>query len=176
MDKPEHTPAMDGGAITRHLTLADLPGVCRLQARVFGPGRFARTAYRIREGTPQVSPFCRGAFIGPALIASLRMTPVAIGASRPHLLLGPLAVAPEFSGQGFGRRLIAEALADGKARGMGIVTLVGDLPYYGRFGFSPVRPGTILFPGPVNPGRILACELTPGTLTAATGVVTAIDM
>lgn len=174
MAKPDLNAEPHHGASTRHLTLADLPAVSQLQAAVFGPGRFARTAYRIREGTPCVSPFCRGAFIGTRLIASLRMTPVAIGPSGPHLLLGPLAVAPDFVGQGYGRRLIAEALADGKAHGIGIVTLVGDLPYYGRFGFTPVHPGTIQFPGPVNPGRILACELTPGTLATAAGPITAI--
>lgn len=175
MDNSDLIAGPHGAVTTRHLTPLDLPAACELHAAVFGPGRFARTAYRVREGSPLVSPFCRGAFSNGQLIASLRMTPVAIGATRPHLLLGPLAVAPEFAGQGYGRRLIAEALADGKGCGIGIVTLVGDLPYYGRFGFNPVPPGTIVFPGPVNPGRILACELTPGTLTAANGLVTAID-
>lgn len=163
-------------ATTRHLTEADVAAMTNLQAAVFGPGRFARTAYRIREGTPAISPFCRGAFMGERLIASLRMTPVAIGASRPHLLLGPLAVASDFTGQGYGRCLIAEALGDGKNHGIGIVVLVGDLPYYGRFGFTPVAPGTIQFPGPVNPSRILACELTPGTREAAAGPITAIAL
>ena len=158
---------------TRHLTAADLPAVRSLEAGAFGPGRFARTAYRIREGMPQLSPFCRAAILDGHVIASLRMTPIAIGTSRPHLLLGPLTVAAAHTNQGHGRRLIAESLADAKAHHIGIVTLVGDLPYYGRFGFVSARPGTIQFPGPVNPARILACELTEGALATATGLITA---
>lgn len=160
-------------AQNRVLTAADLPAVRALEAAVFGPGRFARTAYRIREGKPAISQFCYGAFLGPKLIASLRMTPIAIGMTNPHLLLGPLTVSPEFTGQGYGRALIADALAAAKSASVGVVTLVGDMPYYGRFGFTPMPPGKILFPGPVNPARILACELTPDTLAAATGIITA---
>lgn len=160
-------------AQNRALTPADLPAVRALEATVFGPGRFARTAYRIREGNPAVSAFCHGTFLGPRLIASLRMTPIVIGTTSPHLLLGPLSVAADFTNQGFGRSLIAKALASAKASGIGIVTLVGDMPYYGRFGFTPMPPGKILFPGPVNPARVLACELTPGTLAPASGMVTA---
>ena len=160
-------------AANRPLTASDLPAVSALEATVFGPGRFTRTAYRVREGHPAVSTFCYGAFVGPRLIASLRMTPINIGTSGPHLLLGPATVAPDFTGQGFGRALIAQALAAASSANIGIVTLVGDVPYYGRFGFAPVPPGKILFPGPVNPARILACELTPGTLANATGLVAA---
>lgn len=173
MTIPPMNPAPEITAHNRLLTPADLPAVSALEAAVFGPGRFARTAYRVREGNPAISAFCYGAFLGPRLIASLRMTPIVIGTTGPHLLLGPLSVAPDFSGQGYGRGLIAHALASAQTSGIGIVTLVGDMPYYGRFGFTPVPPGKILFPGPVNPARVLACELTPGTLAAATGMVTA---
>ncbi len=157
----------------RPLTAADLPAVRTLEAAIFGPGRLTRTAYRVREGNPAISPFCTGAFLGPRLIASLRLTPIAIGTTGPHLLLGPLTVDAGFTGQGFGRGLIAQALAAAKSSGIGVVTLVGDMPYYGRLGFTPVPPGKIVFPGPVNPARVLACELTTGTLAAATGMVTA---
>jgi predicted N-acetyltransferase YhbS len=160
-------------AQNRALTTADLPATRALEAAVFGPGRFARTAYRIREGNPAISAFCYGAFLGPRLIASLRMTPIAIGTTSPHLLLGPLTVSPDFTGQGYGRGLIAHALAAAKSARIGVVTLVGDMPYYGRFGFAPMPLGKILFPGPVNPARVLACELTPGTLAAATGMIKA---
>ena len=167
-------PAASTPAVTnRALMPADLPAVAALQAAVFGPGRFARTAYRVREGTPPISPFCRGAFCGPHLIASLRLISIAIGASKPHLLLGPLAVAPEFAGLGFGRALVSEAVADAKTAGFGLVVLVGDLSYYDRFGFVPVKPGQIEFPGPVNPARILACELTPGALSSTHGAIVA---
>lgn len=165
----------NAAVIKRCLTHTDLQSVSALHALVFGPGRFARTAYRVREGTPAISRFCYGAFLGDRLIASLRMTPISIGASGPHVLLGPLAVHPEFAGQGHGKALVALSLSHAKACGIGIVALIGDLPYYARFGFAPVKPGQIVFPGPVNPARILACELTPSTLNAATGLVTAID-
>lgn len=158
---------------TRHVVPGDLPQIERLHALVFGPGRFARTAYRVREGTPLISAFCRIAEWEGRILASLRMTLVSIGSTGPHLLLGPLAVDPAHANQGLGRRLITEALADGRTKGIGIVTLVGDTPYYGRFGFAAVKPGKIVFPGPVNPARILACELTPGALETATGLVTA---
>jgi predicted N-acetyltransferase YhbS len=89
------------------------------------------------------------------------------------LLLGPLVVAPEFAGQGFGRQLIAEALERAKADGVRLVVLVGDEPYYGRFGFHPVPPGQITLPGPVDPRRLLAAELEPGMLAGYRGAIVA---
>ena len=155
----------------RPLTAADLPAVSALHAAAFGPGRFARAAYRVREGTAPISRFCRGAFRDGQLLAALRMTEIAIGDSRPHLLLGPLAVARDVQGQGFGKALVAEAVTTARHGGFGLVLLVGDVPYYGRFGFKQVPPGQIVFPGPVNSARILAVEAMPGALAAATGLV-----
>ena len=76
--EPAPSPVHDG-IVNRPLVNADLGAIEDLHARVFGPGRFARTAYRVREGTPAISPFCCGAFRGDTLIASLRLTPVTIG-------------------------------------------------------------------------------------------------
>lgn len=157
----------------RPLTPADLPLVSKLHAAVFGPGRFTRTAYRVREGTPPISPYCRGAFLADRMIASVRFTEVAIGGQGGVLLLGPLAVDPEFAGKGFGRGLVGEALADAKAKGERLVVLVGDEPYYARFGFQRVPPGQITLPGPVDPHRLLAVELDPGALASYRGLVTA---
>ena len=162
--------------VTRLLRDDDLSTVAPLHAVVFGPGRFARTAYRVREGTPLVSPFCRGAFLDGALIASLRMTHVTIGSTGPHLLLGPLAVSPPYAGQGYGKRLVSEALDAGRAAGIGVVALVGDLSYYQRFGFSVATPGKLVLPGPVDPGRILVCELTPGALATAAGLIRGVSL
>lgn len=158
---------------SRPVTPGDIAAICRLHARVFGPGRFARTAYRVREGKGLVSPYCRAVFDGDRLIAALRFTEITIGDKGGALLLGPLAVEPARVGQGFGRRLVADGLAEAKARGIRIVVLVGDLPYYGRFGFTPVPPGRITFPGPVNPERILAVELADGALADYQGLVRA---
>jgi len=162
------------GVINRPLAMADLEAVSALHARVFGPGRFARTAYRVREGTAPISPFCSGAFFDGRLIASLRLTPVKIGGTGPHLLLGPLAVDPAYSGQGYGRALVSASVEAAKAANIGIIVLVGDTAYYERFGFAAVPPGQITFPGPVNPARILAREIAPGALASARGEVVAI--
>jgi predicted N-acetyltransferase YhbS len=158
---------------TRPATVDDLADIQLLHAEVFGPGRFVRTAYRVREGTPDLSPFCRVALAGDRIIAALRLTEVTIGAQRAALLLGPLAVAPDYKGQGYGRQLVAECLREAKAAGVALIVLVGDEPYYGKLGFQRVPPGQISLPGPVDPLRLLAAELTGGALAAARGVVRA---
>jgi len=157
----------------RPLTQADLPHVARLHARVFGPGRYARTAYRVREGSPAISSYCRVAVDGDRIIAAVGFTSIGVGGTGGALLLGPLAVDPEFAGQGYGRALIAEALDEAKKTGVRLVVLVGDEPYYGRFGFRPVPPGQITLPGPVDPRRVLAAELSEGALASYRGVVAA---
>lgn len=164
---------MPTNVIVRPATLDDLPAIRALQPRAFGPGRFTRTAYRVREGVPLISRFCLVAVAGERLIAAIRFTEVKIGGVAGGLLLGPLAVEPEFAGQGHGRRLVAEGLANAKAAGMRISILVGDEAYYARFGFVRVPPGQITLPGPADPARILAAELAPGALAEYRGVVSA---
>jgi len=159
---------------TRPVEDADLPRIAALHALVFGPGRFVRTAYRVREGTGSRSRFCRIAEHQGSLVAALRFTEIAIGGVGGALLLGPLAVDPPYAGQGHGRRLVAEGLAEAKAAGLALVVLVGDEPYYGRFGFRPVPQGQIVLPGPVNPARVLAAELVEGALSAHRGLVVAV--
>ena len=88
-------------------------------------------------------------------------------------MLGPVAVEPEKRGAGIGTRLVTESLAAARAGDAALVVLVGDEPYYGRFGFKPVPPGRIVFPGPVNPARILACELRPGASARYSGTIVA---
>jgi predicted N-acetyltransferase YhbS len=159
--------------LNRPVTPDDLPAISELHARVFGPGRFTRTAYRVREGTPPISRYCRAALLGNRIIAAVRFTDICIGATEGALLLGPLAVEPEFAGKGFGRALVAEALEVARSDGVRLVVLVGDEPYYGRFGFRPVPPGQITLPGPVDPKRFLAAELAPDVLAAYRGLVVA---
>lgn len=158
---------------TRRATPDDFAEIADLHERVFGPGRYARTAYRVREGTAPVSRWCWVAVIGSDVVGSLRMTEVTIGGREGALLLGPLAVDQEYARQGFGKKLIGEALDAARDDGFAIVVLVGDMPYYGRFGFKPVRPGQIVFPGPVDHARILAAELQPGAASAFAGPVVA---
>jgi predicted N-acetyltransferase YhbS len=159
--------------LNRPVTPDDLPTITELHARVFGPGRFTRTAFRVREGAPPISRYCRAALLGQRIIAAVRFTDIAVGTTEGALLLGPLAVDPEFAGKGFGRALVGEALEAAKSDGVRLVVLVGDEPYYGRFGFHPVPPGQITLPGPVDPMRLLAAELAPGALTAYRGLVAA---
>ena len=159
--------------VTRSVTAADEAPIRRLHADVFGPGRFARTAYRVREGTPFASPYCRVVVRGDRIIAGLRMTPATVGGMAGSLLLGPLAVDPEFASLGFGRRVVAESFELATAAGFRLVLLVGNLSYYTRMGFVAVPPGQIWLPGPADPARILARELVPGALGAYRGLVVA---
>ncbi len=168
---------MSPKATNRPVTPADLPAIAALHAEVFGPGRFARTAYRVREGRPTgatpISPYCRLAMIGDRLVAAVQLTEITVGSKGGALLLGPLVVATDVMGQGFGRALVAEALEAAKAGGVGVVILVGDEAYYGRFGFKPVPLGRITLPGPVDPARILAAELQAGALADYQGPIAA---
>ncbi|MGE0023021.1 MAG: GNAT family N-acetyltransferase [Hyphomicrobium sp.] len=162
--------------VNRPVAPDDVPLISALHDRVFGPGRFARTAYRVREQMgpgSELSRFCRLVAAPDHLIAALRMSEIAIGGEAGAALLGPLVVAPEHADQGYGRALVKDAIEAARAAGVRLVVLVGDEPYYGRFGFKPVPPGTITFPGPVNPARILAAELAPGALAEYAGVISA---
>ena len=141
-----------------------------INADAFGPGRFARAAYRIREGGPHERNLSFVALAGGAVIASVRMTRVKIGPAEA-LLLGPLAVEPEWKNQGIGRHILKMSVEAARTCGHGLVVLVGDEPYYGPLGFNCVPDGRIVFPAPVDPKRILANELIEGALTAATGAV-----
>jgi predicted N-acetyltransferase YhbS len=137
-----------------------------------GPGRFARTAYRVREAAGgDFSPFCRVSELGERLIAAVRLTPVRIGGQAGALLLGPLAVAPDLANRGYGRALAAAALADARTAGIALVVLVGDEPYYARLGFRRIPRGQIVLPGPVDPDRLLAVELRDGALAEYRGAL-----
>jgi predicted N-acetyltransferase YhbS len=146
----------------------DAEPIERLNERVFGPGRFARTAYRIRETTPPDPALSFVARVGTLLVGASAMTPIEIGGASA-LLLGPLIVEPVFRSQGIGEALVTRSLEAAKAAGWKLVILVGDEPYYARMGFKPTPPGQILLPGPVDLARLLYCELEPGALATACG-------
>ncbi len=140
----------------------------RLNERVFGPGRFARTAYRIRETTPADPTLSFVARVGTLLVGASTMTPIVIGGASA-LLLGPLIVEPVFRSQGIGEALVNRSLEAAKAAGWKLVILVGD-EYYTRMGFQRAPKGQISLPGPVDPDRLLYCELEPGALETAKGM------
>ena len=152
-------------------TPADLPAIRKLEERAFGPGRFAKTAYRLREGVEPDWSLSYLARIGGMLVGANTMTRIKIGGA-PALLLGPLTVEEAFRARGLGEALAQKSLEAAKAAGHGLVLLVGDPPYYERMGFSRTPFGQILFPGPVDPGRLLHCELSAGALASHKGVVT----
>ena len=136
-----------------------------LNADAFGPGRFARAAYRIREQGPH-----ERALHGNVLVGSVRMTRIKAGVATA-LLLGPLAVAPHFKKIGIGRRLVRLALDAASQSGAELVVLVGDEPYYGPLGFEKIPRGQITLPRPVDPDRLLAHEIAPGAIARFAGGV-----
>jgi predicted N-acetyltransferase YhbS len=146
----------------------DAEPIERLNERVFGPGRFARTAYRIREAAPADPSLSFVARVGTLMVGASAMTPIRIG-DAPALLLGPLIVEPVFRSQGIGEALVMRSLEAAKAAGWKLVILVGDEPYYARMGFQRAPQRRISLPGPVDPDRLLYCELEPGALAAAIG-------
>lgn len=148
----------------------DSEAIERLHERAFGPGRFARTASRLREGASHLLDLSFTAMVGTLLVGSVRMTPVKAG-TVPALMLGPLTVEPAFESRGIGAALMRRSLDAAKAKGHTLVLLVGDEPYYSRFGFKRVPPQQLQLPGPVNPARFLAFELVEGAMAGAKGLV-----
>lgn len=151
-------------------TADDALAIERLHERTFGPGRYARTAFRIREGRAHANTLSFTARIGTLLVGSIRLTPVCIG-DTPALLLGPLTVEPPFRSRGIGRVLIERALSEAKAKGHKLVVLVGDEPFYGKVGFKRVPKGQMKMPGPVDPARLLVNELVPGAAEGVKGLI-----
>jgi len=149
---------------------SDAQSILRLNERVFGPCRFSRTAYRLRETTPADLSLSFVARVGTLLVGANAMTPIFIGAT-PALLLGPLIVEPVFRSQGIGETLVGRSLEAAREAGAGLTILVGDEPYYTRMGFKPVPPGRVILPGPVDPARVLYCELRPGAFEGVSGKV-----
>jgi len=147
----------------------DLPHIDALHELAFGPGRFARTAFRLREDVPPDPDLSLVAIFGGTLGGSVTMTPMRIGTATA-MLLGPLAVHPDFGKRGAGRGLVRATLAAAKTAGQTLVLLVGDEPYYGPLGFRMVDPARVTLPGPVNPRRVLLAELQPGAFAAAEGL------
>ena len=164
-------------AVMSELSLTILPetaddalAIDHLHERTFGPGRYARSAYRVREGRGHLLALSFTARIGSLLVGSLRLTPICIG-ETPALLLGPLTVEPPFREHGVGTALIARALKDAKAAGHKLVVLVGDEPFYAKSGFKRIPKGQVKLPGPVDPARLLVAELAPGAFDGVTGMI-----
>jgi len=136
----------------------------------FGANRSLRTCQRLRDGRMPAEGLAFSATRGGSLVATVRLWHVGVG-GRPALVLGPLAVDPACQKLGVGAALVGHALAAAKARGHGAVILLGDAPYYARFGFSVAKTGKLSLPGPFECGRLLALELREGALAGVSGLI-----
>jgi len=135
----------------------------------FAPGREALSSYRLRDGIDPVAGLSLTARDDDAILAgAIRFWPVHVG-EDPALLLGPVAVHPTRQGEGLGGFLIRESLALARALGWKRVMLVGDAPYYARFGFK--RLDGVVMPPPTNPERVLGVALVPGAWDGVCGPV-----
>jgi predicted N-acetyltransferase YhbS len=135
----------------------------------FAPGREALSSYRLRDGVLPVADLCLVAREGGIVAGAIRYWPVCVGPARA-LLLGPVAVHPTHQGEGLGAWLIRDSVERARAAGWPRVMLVGDAPYYGRFGFA--RLEGVVMPPPTNPERVLGLALQPGAWEGLRGEVT----
>ena len=148
----------------------DDDGIEALNAEGFGPGRFAKSAYRLREGVKPVAGLSFVAVEDGVLRGSVRFWPVKIG-GHEELLLGPLAVQSHQRGRGIGIALMQAGIAAAQKGPWRGIILVGDEPYYAKVGFSRLPPGRIKFPGPVDQNRILGLSLKAGEILNLSGEV-----
>jgi predicted N-acetyltransferase YhbS len=136
----------------------------------FGVNRHARTCQRLRDGRAPAEGLALSVVRQGRLVGTLRLWHVSAG-GVPALVLGPLAVDNTCRKLGVGAALMGHALAAAKARGHRAVILLGDAPYYGRFGFSAAKTGELSLPGPFDRDRLLGLELRAGALDGAWGMV-----
>lgn len=149
----------------------DTPAIENLLDICFGPDRFKKTAYRIRENLQPIPELSFVARSGEDLLASIQYWPIIIGGTTEALLLGPIVVSPALQGQGIGVALIKDSLAKAAELGHDIVVLVGDPEYYERFGFSSAFDAGLALPGPVEDHRFLVTELAENALENVSGMI-----
>lgn len=159
-------PAVVGEEQARHIDRREA-----LLDAAFGAERSAKTCERLREGRLPAHGLALVATMGDTLVGTVRLWDVSLGANRPGLMLGPLAVDPTIRSAGIGALLMREAIDRARAGGHRAVVLVGDEPYYRRFGFSAEKMERLWLPGPVERSRFLGLELANGALDGASGLV-----
>ena len=156
----------------RHELVSDFGAREALLNRAFGRSRRAKTSERLREGRLPSEGLAFTAIDAKGRLAgTVRLWDVTAGSAGSTLLLGPIAVDCKHQGQGIGAALMAHALGEARAMGHAAVILVGDAPYYQRFGFSHGLVADLHLPGPVDRSRFLGIELIPGALDGAEGLV-----
>jgi predicted N-acetyltransferase YhbS len=155
----------------RNERLADVAAREALLDLAYGPSRFAKASERLREGRLPADGLSLVAIEHGRLVGTVRLWHVTAGPGRSALLLGPLAVHPDCRNRGIGTALVRRALGRARLLGHRAVLLVGDAPYYGRFGFSAEKTGGLWMPGRYDRDRLLAFELVPGALADAHGLI-----
>jgi len=153
----------------------DVPAREALLDRAMGPGRRRKSSEKLRRGRrPSEGLAFSAKDAGGRLVGTVRLWDVTAGeGGAPALLLGPLAVDPSLKSAGIGSALMRHAIAEARRLGHGAILLVGDAPYYARFGFSAGRTDALSMPGPYEKSRFLALELIEGWLDGARGTLTA---
>ena len=131
-------------------------GIEALYDRTFGPGHFAKTAERLREGTVLLPHLSRVAVIEDEVVGVCRIWPIEIGETRrPAIFVGPVAVAPDHQGARLGLKVTGASLEAASAAGWSAAVIIGAPTYFSALGFSPVPAGRLEFPGPQDPARIM---------------------
>lgn len=157
----------------REETFRDVDAREALLDACFGPARFQKTCERLREGRMPADGLSLVIDRGDEIIGTVRLWHVCAGPNRPALMLGPIAIDPSVQSLGLGAKLMREALKRAADLRHKAVLLVGDAPYYERFGFSTEKTGALWLPGPYERHRFLAIELESGALDGARGLVSA---
>jgi predicted N-acetyltransferase YhbS len=139
----------------------------------YGAARFIKTSERLREGRLPAERLSLVAIEDGRIVGTVRLWPITAGPEREALLLGPLAVDPAYRNRGIGSGLMRRAIARARMFGHRAIVLVGDTPYYGRFGFSADQTGELWMPGHFDRHRLLALDLQPQALAGARGLVSA---
>jgi predicted N-acetyltransferase YhbS len=152
---------------------ADVEAREALLDQAFGGTRARKTSQRLREGRLPAEGLSLIAADGRRVIGTARLWSVVCGSGQQALLLGPVAVAADSRNRGIGAALVRRALRDARRLGHGAVILVGDAPYYSRFGFAGAAAAGLKLPGPFERHRLLALELIPGALDGAGGLLRA---
>jgi predicted N-acetyltransferase YhbS len=155
----------------RHEVLSDIHAREDLLDAAMGEGRFRKTSERLRAGRLPAHGLALIAEEDGDVVGTVRLWDIDAAGGCASLLLGPLAVSPERQSAGIGGILMRAAIARAEELGHGSVMLVGDAPYYSRFGFSADLTAGLRMPGPYERARFLARELVPGALTGANGLV-----
>lgn len=153
---------------------ADIPAREALLDGAMGKIRRRRkTSERLRAGRLPADGLAFVAVDGARVVGTVRLWDIACASGEQALLLGPMAVASDCRGRGIGGALMRHAVAQARQLGHSAIILVGDAPYYSRFGFRGEKTGGLQLPGPVERDRLLTLELAPGALDAAQGMLSA---